>query len=135
MNYTFRVATHAGDYRACRALAAAENMPANRLSFPTIMGFEGAELTGFLATDTSQDMVVAGPLVIKSGGRRPRLALKLAENYELAMRNLGIKSFIMAVQPNSTMAKAVERYGFDMTKYGEKDGWLFYLRRLEWAVA
>ena len=130
MNYEFRVAEHAGDHRKCKALAEAEGVPVKRMYFPTIMALEDGELAGFVATDLSQDMVVAGPLVIKSDKRRPRLALKLAEQYENAMRNLNVKTFIMAVEPDSVMDKAIQRYTPDMPKYAEKDGWNFYLRRL-----
>lgn len=135
MNYSFRIAEHAGDYRACIALAAEEKMKHRRLSWPTVMALENGALVGFLATDTSQDMIVAGPLVMKSDKRRPRMALKLAETYENSLRNLGIKSYIMGVLPNSVMHKAIERYVADSsTKYGEAEGWLFYVRKL-WAAA
>lgn len=135
MNYTFKVAEHAGDYRQCIALAAAEEQKHRRLSWPTVMAYEDEELVGFLSTDTSQDMVVAGPLVMKSDKRRPRLTLKLAEEYENSLRNLGIKSYIMGVLPDSIMHKAIERYVSDTsTKYGEAEGWLFYVRKL-WAAA
>lgn len=130
-NYTFKVAENAGDYRAVKKLVReTELFPDIRASFPTVMAFEDDKLVGVLCTDTSQDMVVAGPLAMKADRRRPRLALKLCETYEHALRNLNIKSYIMAVTRGSILHKAVERYTPDMQPYASEGGQDFYLRRL-----
>lgn len=137
MKYSMRVATTSEDFRRCHRLARTEGVKADRLSFPTVMALdEDKRLLGFLSTDTSQDLIVAGPLVMASDKRRPMLALKLAEAYELALRNLGITSYIMAVAPDSLMEKALQRYTPETECYAEAEGHKFYIRRLpEWAAA
>lgn len=128
--YTFKVAENAGDYRGIRRLVREAEFPDVRASFPTVMAFEDKKLVGALCTDTSQDMVVAGPLVMKADRRRPMLALRLCEQYEHSLRNLGIVSYIMAVQRGSLLHKAIERYTPEMQPYASEGGQDFYVRRL-----
>ena len=128
--YTFKVAENAGDYRSVRKLVKSVDMESARSSFPTVMAFEDEKLVGVLCTDTSQDMIVAGPLAMATDRRRPLLALRLCENYEHALKNLGIVSYIMAVTRGSLLHKAIERYTPDMQPYASEGEQDFYVRRL-----
>lgn len=130
MSYVYRGARNAEDYRKARRLMKAESIKPSRLSFPTILAFEDEELVGFLGTDLRQDMVVAGPLVLRSDRRRTFLALRLAEMYEQAMRELGIKSLILACQPDSLTHKAIKRYFPGLEPYAKTETELFFIRRL-----
>lgn len=110
-------------------MAKAEGVAIKKLSFPTIMAVEGGKLQGFVATHLKPDMIIAGPLVICSDQPRPKLMLRLAELYENAMRNMGIKSFIMVVREGSTMHRAIQRYTA-MEPYGRDGDDLLFVRRV-----
>jgi hypothetical protein len=75
-------------------------------------------------------MVVAGPLVLRSDRRRTFLALRLSEMYEQVMRELGMKSFILACEPGSLTHQAIQRYLPDLQPYATTEKELFYVRRL-----
>lgn len=128
---TYRIAEHAGDYRKIHELMKAEGFPPGRVSFPTLMAFRGDELVGFIATDTTQNMVIAGPMALKSDIKRPVLALRLAEKYEQVLKNLGIKSFIIAADPGSIVDQAIKRYFPDWKPYAGDGQRLYYLRRID----
>ena len=126
--YRFTIAQSPQDYKLCHNLARETQTSIEQLSFPTVMGFEGDALVGFMSTFLGEGLIVAGPMVIKADKRRAKLALRLGENYENAMRSLGVHSVIMSVERNSIMHKAVQRYT-DMEPYAEEGESLFYVRR------
>jgi hypothetical protein len=130
VSYVYRVAATPQDYQAAKALLLAEGLPEQRLSFPTILGYEEDVLLGFLATDLSQDMVVCGPLVLRSDLPRMKLALGLCEAYELAMRNLGIKAFVAAAEKGTLMDRCWQRYLPDDKPYAEDEKRKYFIRRL-----
>jgi hypothetical protein len=127
--YRFTIAQTPNDYKLCHALARETATPIKQLSFPTVLGYEGDTFVGFMSTFLGEGLIVAGPMVIKPDKRRPRLALRLGENYENAMRSMGVHSFIMSVERDSVMHDAVKRYT-GMEPYAEEENTLFFVRRI-----
>lgn len=123
----YHVASNTKDYNKVQALIQKEGITKTRLSFPTVMAFDGDELVGALGTRIDNKMIVAGPLVLRSDKRRVFTGIRLAEAYEMAMRNLGIKSFIIYGETGGLLTKAIERYYPGITPYSMKDGNSFYV--------
>lgn len=122
MNY--RVAISPADYRKCHTLVEEEGVV---LSFPTIMAEEeDGELVGFLSTHpkrTSKGLVIAGPLVLKD--KRPLVAFRLGEQYDLLMKILGI--FFLFTTTDPALADQYKRIGFVLHK--EEDGVFWFKNR------
>lgn len=120
------------DYDLCDELCKAEGVRRSMISFPTIMAFDGEDqsLIGFLGTRVEKKMIIAGPLVIKSGRRRIFTALRLCEAYEMSMLNIGISSFIFHVESGSLLDRAIKRYYPSMEPYAVQDGGAFYIWRM-----
>lgn len=124
---TYHVAESDMDYMACRALMADVGI-GGELAFPTIMAIHDDELVGFLATRPADDMVLAGPLVMAKGPRRPFTAINLIEHYRVAMRNMGISRIIFGVDSDdSFVKKGLARWFPEMTPYSDDDGEMFYV--------
>ena len=130
---SFHVASSTKDYESCHRLMDEEGI--NRtwgLTFPTIMALDKkGQLVGFLSTRIEKNMIVAGPLVLKSDQRRMFTALRLAEAYESSMRNLGIKTFVFAGEAGGLLERAIERYYPHVEPYAVQDGIKYWTWRLE----
>lgn len=126
----FRVASNPGDYNNAHSLMQAEGIPKVRLGFPTLLAIEDGtwKLVGILGTRIEKKMVIAGPLVLRSDQRRIFTAIRLAEAYEMSMRNLGIKSFIFYGEAGGLLERAINRYYPHMEPYavrGENKFWIW----------
>lgn len=128
---TFRRADTPDHYKMCHQLMREEQEPKQVLGFPTIMAFQDQELVGICGTHIVDDLVVAGPLILRSDKRRAFTALRLCVEYEAEMRRLGIKSFIFSAEIGSVMEEAVDRYMINMKPYAEKGSRKFYIRKIE----
>lgn len=126
----FRVASNPGAYAQCHELLKEEGIAPEKLGFPTIMALENDRLVGFLSTHIQKQMIVAGPMVIRSDRRRIMTAIRLAEAYEMSMRNLGIKTFIFHGEAGGLLEKAIRRYYPHVAPYATRDGIVFYTWRL-----
>jgi hypothetical protein len=68
----YRLADSATDYQLCKQLMAAEQFDDQDIDFPTIMALDDDnEVVGFLATTPNDEMVLAGPLVMRHDGLVP----------------------------------------------------------------
>lgn len=124
MNY--RVATSPADYKKCHSLMTikGEECP---LSFPTIMAEdEEGEIVGFLSTHPrlkDKGLVVAGPLVLSE--RRPVVAFRLGEMYDLLMKSLDLVWFFATDDPD--FAAQLKRLGYVV--HQEMDGKIWFKNR------
>lgn len=124
---SYRIAQSDSDYDECRRLMRASGIIDNELGFPTLMADDEKGLLGFIATTPRSDMVLAGPLVMRQDKRRPLTALRLAQMYEMSLRNLGITSFIFyADEKDSVFVKAMDRYFPEVRPYAKSGSTLFY---------
>jgi hypothetical protein len=132
MTTTFRVASSTEDYDVCNELLRKVGEPRILgLSFPTIMAYDAEELIGFVGTRIEKQMIIAGPLTMNSDRQRVFTAIRLAEAYESAMRNLGITRFIFCAQTGGLIDKAIKRYYPSMQPYAMRDGNAFYIWSIE----
>lgn len=124
---SYRVATSADDYAACRKLMYAAGITNNDLSFPTLMAIDDKGLLGFVGTTPRDDMVLAGPIVMRQDRSHAIVALRLAGMYEMTMKNMGISSFIFyADEKDSVFVKAMQRYFPNVKPYAKTGSTLFY---------
>lgn len=133
MAITYQVANSEGHYLAARRLMQEEGIHPVDLKFPTILAFQvdPPGLVGMIGTHHQEDLIIAGPLVVKSDFPGPKLALKLIEAYEHAMRTLGTKSFIMHVEDGSILDLGIQRYApGGLEHYATEGNKKFYVRRL-----
>lgn len=127
----YRRATERKDYAMAEALAGNEGIAYTELGFPTLLAFDGKKLIGFCTTRVVDNMVVAGPLLLKSDRKRAFTALELCVRYEEELRSLGITSYIFSAEKGSVMEEAVNRYMHGMEAYAEDEDNKFYVRRLD----
>lgn len=97
-----RVASCGADFRRCYAATPQYH---KKLATPTVMAerTEHGQLLGFIGTDLSQKIVVAGPLYVdqKIGlFLRSRVAFNLVECYEKVLKAVGIKAYHFYVKRN-----------------------------------
>lgn len=123
----YRVAEDERDFELCQKLMRMEGIPEAELIFPTIMAIDPYGLAGFIATMPRSDMVLAGPLVLRSDKLRPFTALRLCELYEQVMLRLGIKSVVFGSDPDSFMTKALKRWFPEMAPYASDGPTQFYV--------
>lgn len=124
----YRLANGAADYTLCKELIAAEQVDIVDLDFPTVMAIDDdEEVVGVMGTVPHEEMVLAGPLVLRHDKRRPFTAIKMLQLYEITMRGLGMKSVIFSTETDSFVDSAVRRYFPDIAPYAYKDGNRFYV--------
>ena len=118
-------------YEACQELMSKENEPYVKLKFPTIMAFKGEELIGFMGTHYQDELVIGGPLVLESSKRHPRAAIMLSQFYDIAMRSLKVKSYIMHADDGNFVDRFIKRYNPPgLEEYAREGSKTFYIRRL-----
>jgi hypothetical protein len=124
----YRLADSATDYQLCKQLMAAEQFDDQDIDFPTIMALDDDnEVVGFLATTPNDEMVLAGPLVMRHDVRRPRTAIRMMDLYQITLRGLGLHSIIFSLDPRfDLMKKMFERYYPHIQPYSFKDGRAYY---------
>lgn len=132
MDRSFKVAAAVEDFELCFKLMEAQGLSHTELQVPTVMAFEDSEFIGFLGTHYQDELVIAGPLVLKDA-EHPRVhaAYMLCELYETAMRSLGVTSYIMHVEDGNFMDQAIKRYNPPgLEQYAREGSRTFYIRRL-----
>lgn len=125
----YTVAQSGQDYKKAHALIKEEGLDDAPLNFPTLLAWEDAKLVGVLGTDTTQKMIIAGPLVLRSDKKRVFTLLRLLEKYEDVMRACQITSYIFSVEIGTKWLEEVETLT-ELKPYAEKDGRAFYVRNL-----
>jgi len=133
MNIALHVANSEPTYQSCYDLMDAEGVDRNdiELSLPTVMALDPStmNLVGFIGTHYQEELIIAGPMVLKD--KSILLAWKLCEAYESAMRALGISQFIISVDDGNIMDLAIKRYNPPGMEYYAREGNRdFYIRRL-----
>ena len=130
MKQAYKIASNREEYDQVHALMRKEGVLRTRLDFPTIMAMEGDNLVGSIGTRIDKKMIVAGPLVLRSDRQRIFTALRLAEAYEMAMRNLNIKSFIFYGEADGLLVRAIQRYYPHVTPYSVVGSNNFYIWKI-----
>lgn len=125
----YLLARTAQDYKKAHELIKEEGLDDAPLNFPTLLAWEDAKLVGVLGTDTSQNMIIAGPLAIRSDKKRVFTLLRLIEKYEDVMRACQITSYVFSVEIGTKWLDEVEKLT-ELKPYAEKDGRAFYVRNL-----
>jgi hypothetical protein len=134
----YRLAEGQPDYQLCRELMAEEHFDEQDIDFPTILALDdNNEVIGFLATTPHEEMVLAGPLVMRHDERRPRTAMRLMDLYQTMLRGLGMHSIIFGLDPRFDLLKnMLERYYPHIQPYGQgADGKIYYSWPLRQEVA
>lgn len=127
---SYRLAASGSDYAKAHKLIKAEGLEQAQLSFPTMMAWKENELTGFISTYISNNSIVAGPLVIKSGQSRYWTLIRLIENYERVMREMRIQSYIFSVDKDQQSWLDKVNEVFAIKPYTEYNGRFWYQRNL-----
>ena len=127
----FFIANSDEDYESCRKLMDEEEVEeTTSLQFPTILARDDDDnVVGFLGSFYQDQMLFAGPLVVKK--RKPRTAMALCENYDQACRSMGLTGYLMYTKDGTFMAEGIKRYnlpGFE--PYAREGNITFYIRRL-----
>ncbi len=125
----YRIARNPGDFAAAQELARKEGFVKVKMTLPTILAFDGNDLVGVLATRIQDNMIVAGPMALKSDRRRPRTALRLAELYDIAMKGMGVTSYIFNTEAGGVMDQIVQKLGV-AEQYASTGAENYYIRRL-----
>jgi len=131
MTVTLSIAKTPGDYQMAHVLMRKEGVLKTKLGFPTVLAMHEGQLIGMLGTHIQKKMIVAGPLTLKSDQWRWRTAIRLIEAYETVMTNLKIKSFIFYSETDGVLTRGIERYYPYITPYAMRDGYNFYIWRIE----
>lgn len=100
-----------------------ENAP---FDYPTVVAVEGDEVVGFIGTHIRDDLILAGPLVLKTDRRRPFTAIRLGEVYEAVLRSIGITNYVLWFEEDSNLDRYFRSIG--LTPYAISDGKSFYFR-------
>lgn len=129
----YRLAKNPGDYAAAQALLKQEGFERETLTFPTILALDeldGYKCVGVLSTRIQDKMIIAGPLALRSDRRRAKAAIRLIDLYDIAMRGIGIISYIFHTEEGSVLDKSIERLLPGMEPYAVQNGQRFFIRRL-----
>jgi len=129
MTIGFKIAEAPNDFHKAHALMREEGIPEQTLGFPTMLTMEGPILVGVLGTNIKKGMIVAGPLVMKSDRKRVQSAIKMVEMYEMALRGMGISTFIFHVEGGSFLDRMISRYS-EYQPYAVRGTKKFFIRRL-----
>jgi hypothetical protein len=108
----FRPASSEGDYEECMELIEANGWLTNyNLLHPIIMAEREADgLVGMIGTrQTELGHLMAGPMAILPGLKRPLLAFRLLQQYESAMISLGHSYVAFDVDRGGAMERAVRK--------------------------
>jgi hypothetical protein len=129
MTIGYKIAVTPADFHQAHALMREEGVPEQSLGFPTVMALEDDEIIGIIGTDIQNDMILAGPLVVKSDRKRIMSAIKMVEMYEMALRAVKISTFIFYVEEGSFLDKMIARYS-EYQPYAVQGTKKFFIRRL-----
>jgi hypothetical protein len=124
----YRVAFSQNDMAAARALALSEGLDEVDLHFPTIIAVAGDEVVGVMSTTGRDDMVLAGPIVIRSDRRRLWTLIRLVDMYDACMRHVGVTSYVFGTD-NDKLADLVEK-AYNTKPYAVEGGTKWYIKRL-----
>lgn len=114
----FRTASCPHDYAEAQRLIRMHNWPEKELTYPTFLAERGGDLVGVMCTRESDECILAGPLALAPGVRRPILALTLLREYERHMRERGIMQVVFDMETGSEMHKAVHALWPDLQPFG-----------------
>lgn len=103
-------------------------------AWPTIVALRDDQVIGAISTRPINDMVICGPLLV-AVSNPAFVATKLIAEYDLAMRDMGIKAYYLAIdKENGRWTRAIEKFidrysdGFHVEPIGDKEGRTWYKR-------
>lgn len=129
---TYKIAHDPGDYEDAHELLRAEgvDLKGYQLEWPTVLAYEEEECVGLISCYIENDLVVCGPLTLRSDIRRPVTALRLCERFEEALSGIGINSYIIRTDGESIITEAIPRYTPEMKPYAKEGDSYFYVRKI-----
>lgn len=125
----YRLASTSADFRAAHELMRLEGMKPVEIATPTVMAFEDEELVGFFATNPRKDIILAAPMVLKSGLRK-FTALRLMEAYDSVMREVGVSTYTMFIGHEDHKSMAIMQRLPGVEWIAENADGVLYARRL-----
>ena len=129
MTIGYKIAETPADFHEAHALMRGEGVPEQTLGFPTMLLVEEDQIVGMIGTDIQKGMIIAGPLVMRSDRKRIQSAIKMVEMYEMALRGIGISTFIFHVEEGTFLDKMISRYS-EYQPYAVRGTKKFFIRRL-----
>lgn len=125
----YRVAHSATDFTRAHRMMKAEGLMPVTLTFPTILAETDDGLLAFLGTIPHKDMILCGPLVVRSDKPRPQTVLRLIEAYDGIMRAAGVSTYMTFIgREDERMLSMVERVPGYERNSENADGILFARR-------
>lgn len=124
--YTVAASSH--DFRECHELTAELRLDKPALTFPTILAHEDGELVGFLGTIKNPNMIMAGPLVLRTPRRF--VALRLIEAYDSLMRTAGVVTYTMFVANGDPLQDMIDKLAGSYEQIGQNAEGILFARRL-----
>lgn len=132
MSITYKLAEVPEDYEDARELLRAEQIELHdhELSFPTVLAYEDEECVGLMSCYIQDDMVIAGPLTLRTDVRRPITALRLCEKFERELSRAGVTRYIIHAERGTILEEAIPRYTPNMECYHDDGTARFYIRKI-----
>jgi len=128
----YRLATKPNDFKRCHLIW--KKYPERfgkpyKLGFPTVLAEREGRLIGFLSTNTSQGLFMAGPLIVHgiNGLTGPTL-IRIIEAYENVLKLMKISVYHFHIGEDEKEWQSMIERSTGMTPYGSENGRLFYRR-------
>ena len=102
--------------------------PEQDVLWPTILAHDDDGLVGIMATTPNDQMVLAGPLVMRDDKRRPITLIRMVELYEAALGAVGVRSYIFHTRMDGPLYKHVKTL-FEIEPYASDGENAFFHRR------
>lgn len=128
----YRLANRPNDFKRCHLIW--KKYPERfgepyKLGWPTVLAEREGKLIGFLSTNTSQGVIMAGPLIVHgvNGLLGPTL-IRLIEAYEVVLRAAKVDSYVFHIGEDEKEWRSMIERSTGLTPYGAEKGRLFYRR-------
>lgn len=130
MTQTYRLAVSGADYKLAHDFIKSQGIPDEPLNFPTMIAEDDTGVVAVLGTDTSQNQIVCGPLVLKQDRKRIFTLIGLIEAYDSVMRNAGVTEYIFAVDDTDGVYRSRIKDLTGIEPYANENGKDFFVRKL-----
>lgn len=129
MNFTYKVCGSNEEYRKVYKFLEGTEFEDMSLAYPTIYAVRNGKIEGMIGTHDRKDMIVCGPIYIKSKGLiKAPLELRLVDAYESLLINLGVKVYVFYVKKTDRRRINMLRE-VGLTPRWENEESVWYIRR------
>lgn len=120
----YRLATSPHDYKRCHELARSTGLEHRRLEYPTIMGFDGDDLIGFVSTMQKGGLLAIGQIAVRKGRLRSVVAGKLLTALENVLRLSGVSWYYIPIQKDrGDLMELVSGFAERLDDTGDSNTW------------